>query len=217
LLAQWQKCRIRIERNRADCVLMGVYTSLGFPGAAASHLRGSRVDRINPEVLALSADAVRLVPEFSFLSLFALLQARPEMVYIIFEDPSKRISRPKKAGSSSLLPVAPAHRVIEPTPEQVPRHFPSDLDPNAQCDGDESVSLTDLFTLQGDDDEDGDSGFVSEGSRHESDPSSPRGPGDWCPEDGLSRVRSPLNNVNDQSTSTRKLLPIITIGMTWLD
>ena len=135
------------------------------------------------------------------------------MDYIIFEDPSKRISRPKKAGLSSLLPVAPAHRVIEPTPEQVPRHFPSDLDPNSQCDGAEPVSLTDLFSLQGDD-EDGDSGFVSEGSRHEPDRFSPRGPGDWCPEDGLSRVRSPLNNVNDQSTSTCKLVPNITFGMT---
>lgn len=128
------------------------------------------------------------------------------MDYIIFEDPSKRISRAKKAGSSFLLPVAPTHGVIEPAPEHVP-HFTSDLNINAQCDGNVPVSLTDLFSLQGDDDEDRDSGFVSESSRHESDIFSSRGPEDPCPEDDASSAQTPLNTINvlqDRSTFIRE-------------
>ncbi|EED13976.1 hypothetical protein TSTA_102060 [Talaromyces stipitatus ATCC 10500] len=69
---------------------------------------------------------------------------------IIFEDPSKRVSRKKQAGSNVALPVARCGMAIEQAPEPIDPYFSHDTNFDAHIHGKEPVSLYDIFSLSGD-------------------------------------------------------------------
>ncbi|EED12784.1 hypothetical protein TSTA_053020 [Talaromyces stipitatus ATCC 10500] len=69
---------------------------------------------------------------------------------IIFEDPSKRVSRKNKVGSNVALPVARCDMAIEQAPQPIDPYFSHDTNFNVYIHGKEPVSLFDMFSLSGD-------------------------------------------------------------------
>lgn len=69
---------------------------------------------------------------------------------IIFEDPSKRVSRKNQAGSNVALPVARCDMAMEQAPEPIDPYFPHDTNFDVHIHGKEPVSLYDMFSLSGD-------------------------------------------------------------------
>jgi hypothetical protein len=69
---------------------------------------------------------------------------------IIFEEPSKRVSRKNKVGSTVALPVARRGMAIEQAPEPIHPYFSHNTNFDVQIHGKEPVSLYDMFSLSGD-------------------------------------------------------------------
>ncbi|EED19016.1 conserved hypothetical protein [Talaromyces stipitatus ATCC 10500] len=73
------------------------------------------------------------------------------MDHIIFEDPSQRVSRAKKVCSNPSVPLARRDGAIEQAPGQIDPHFSHTGIFDIQFNGNEPVSLYDMFSLCGDD------------------------------------------------------------------
>uniref|UniRef100_A0A093VG08 Aspartyl/glutamyl-tRNA(Asn/Gln) amidotransferase subunit B n=1 Tax=Talaromyces marneffei PM1 TaxID=1077442 RepID=A0A093VG08_TALMA len=69
---------------------------------------------------------------------------------IIFEDPSKRVSRKDKVGSNIALPTTRYDVAIEQAPEPIDPYFSHDTNFDVHIHGKEPVSLYDMFSLSGD-------------------------------------------------------------------
>ncbi|KAF3391825.1 hypothetical protein DPV78_010818 [Talaromyces pinophilus] len=69
---------------------------------------------------------------------------------IIFEDPSKRVSRKNRVGSNFALPVARCDMAIEQAPEPIDSYFIRDTNFDVHIHSKEPVSLYDMFSLSGD-------------------------------------------------------------------
>jgi hypothetical protein len=69
---------------------------------------------------------------------------------IIFEDPSKRVSRKNKVGSNVALPVARCGMAIEQAPVPIDPYFSHGTNFDIHIHGKEPVSLYDMFSLSGD-------------------------------------------------------------------